>query len=119
MNPLLRERLQKQEKRYHFSQMEDPAGFLPKGLIWCHCRVSGNPEFQGIRQNWIPACAGMTRNPERLPRAGMARGAIRLKCYEKRIASPWGLRKERNCVKLGYFGKLIGQSPNPGCVLCR
>ncbi len=65
----------------------------------CHCRASGNPEFQGIRQNWtaaphssdtlgtwtaaprrngtlgtwIPACAGMTPcwGPGLLPRAAV------------------------------------------------
>ncbi len=64
----------------HWFSYERAYGFLMRGLL-CHCRTSGNPEFQGIRQNGIPACAGMTRNTGLLPRAGMARGAIRRKCY--------------------------------------
>ncbi len=83
--------------------MEDPAGFLLRGLIWCHCRANRNPGPQGV----IPAQAGIQTfkafdKTGLLPRAGMASGAIRLKSY-------------RNCLKK-WYQKIWAETPNE-CVL--
>ncbi len=37
------------------AEWRTPLVFSYRGLIGCHCRASGNPELQGIRQNWTAA----------------------------------------------------------------
>ncbi len=79
--------------------------FSSRGLIWCHCsesgnechsREGGNPDFQGIRQNWTAACAGMTRY------------TIRLKYYEN-----FYFAIQRSTDPLSWTDKYVGRLAPP------
>ncbi len=91
------------EKRYlyHFSRMEDPAGSLLRGLLWCHCRESGSPE---VRSHSIKLDCCLRRNDTLHHSAEV----LRKKVFRPQIGNPF-----LPCVL--YF---LFSSRSFLCVLC-
>ncbi len=55
--------------------------FKAEGFYGVTAAQAGIQKSEVIGENWIPACAGMTRNPGFLLAQAVTRYTIRLKCY--------------------------------------
>ncbi len=75
------------EKGITSAEWRTPLVFSSRGLLWCHCRTSGNPEFQGIRQN---GTAAPRRNGQGCHSAEVLRKKV-YRPYQKGHGHPFGL----------------------------